>query len=85
MRYTSVRKSLNLLSFTVNEGGLPVLAEGHLFENAPHQKPKQRTGFIGLSIEQHREALSAAFGDKPIRGFEKYAASHDDCLRGNRV
>ena len=23
-----------------------------------------------LSIEQHREALSAAFGDKPIRGFE---------------
>ena len=23
-----------------------------------------------LSVEQHREALSAAFGDKPIRGFE---------------
>ena len=42
----------------------------HIRENAPHQKPKQRTGFMELSIEQHREALSAAFGDKPIRGFE---------------
>ena len=38
-----------------------------------------------LSIEQHREALSAAFGDKPIRGFENMLQSHDDCLRGNRV
>lgn len=25
---------------------------------------------MDLSVEQHREALSAAFGDKPIRGFE---------------
>lgn len=63
-------KEFKPFAFTVNEGGLPVLAEGHLFENAPHQKPKQRTGFMELSIEQHREALSAAFGDKPIRGFE---------------
>lgn len=63
-------KEFKPFAFTVNEGGLPVLAEGHLFENAPHQKPKQRTGFMELSVEQHREAPSAAFGDKPIRGFE---------------
>ena len=25
---------------------------------------------MDLSIEQHREALAAAFGDKPIKGFE---------------
>ena len=25
---------------------------------------------MDLTIEQHREALSAAFGDKPIRGFD---------------
>ena len=25
---------------------------------------------MDLSIEQHREALSAAFGDRPIKGFE---------------
>ena len=33
-------------------------------------KPKVRTGYMDISIEQHREALSAAFADKPIRGFE---------------
>ena len=25
---------------------------------------------MNLSVEQHREALSIAFGDKPIKGFE---------------
>ena len=35
-----------------------------------HPRPKARTSFTDLSIEQHREALSAAFGDKPIKGFE---------------
>ncbi len=33
-------------------------------------RPKARSSFMDLSIEQHREALSAAFGDRPIKGFE---------------
>ena len=33
-------------------------------------KQKSRMSFMDLSIEQHREALSVAFGDKPIKGFE---------------
>ena len=63
-------KEFKPFAFTVNEDGLPVIAEGYLSEEVPNQKPKQRTGFMDLTIEQHREALSAAFGDKPIRGFE---------------
>lgn len=63
-------KEFKPFAFTVNEEGLPVIAEGHLFEDTPNQKPKQRTGFMDLTVEQHREALSAAFGNKPIRGFE---------------
>lgn len=63
-------KEFKPFAFTVNEGGLPVVAEDHPLCEAPRQKPKQRTGFMELSVEQHREALSAAFGDKPIRGFE---------------
>ncbi len=63
-------KEFKPFAFTVNEGGLPVIAEDHPLGDIPRQKPKQRAGFMELSIEQHREALSAAFGDKPIRGFE---------------
>jgi len=63
-------KEFKPFAFTVDEGGLPVMAENHSFCEAPRQKLKQRTGFMDLTIEQHREALSAAFGDKPIRGFE---------------
>ncbi len=63
-------KEFKPFAFTVNESGLPVIAEDHPFYENPKQKPKQRTGFMDLTIEQHREALSAAFGDKPIRGFE---------------
>ncbi|MEJ8749195.1 AAA family ATPase [Phocaeicola sp. ICN-14070] len=63
-------KEFNPFAFTVNESGLPVLAEGHLSDSLPCAKPKQRTGFMDLTVEQHREALSSAFGDKPIRGFE---------------
>lgn len=63
-------KEFKPFAFTVDEGGLPVMAVDHSFCEAPRQKLKQRTGFMDLTIEQHREALSAAFGDKPIRGFE---------------
>lgn len=63
-------KEFKPFAFTVNESGLPVLAEGRLSDSLPCAKPKQRTGFMDLTVEQHREALSSAFGDKPIRGFE---------------
>lgn len=63
-------KEFKPFAFTVDEGGLPVMAEEHSLCEAPRQKLKQRAGFMELTIEQHREALSAAFGNKPIRGFE---------------
>lgn len=61
-------KEFKPFAFTVDDNGLPVIAEGHTFGDTP--KPKQRTSFTELTIEQHREALSAAFDGKPIRGFE---------------
>lgn len=63
-------KEFKPFAFTVDEGGLPVMAEEYSLCEAPRQKLKQRAGFMELTIEQHREALSAAFGNKPIRGFE---------------
>ena len=65
-------KEFKPFAFTVNGDGLPVIAEGHLSEENPNRKTKQkqRAGFMDLTVEQHREALSAAFGDRPIRGFE---------------
>ena len=61
-------KEFKPFAFTVDENGLPVISEGHSFDGTP--KSKGRTGFTELSVEQHREALSSAFGDKPIKGFE---------------
>ena len=66
-------KEFKPFAFTINETGLPVIAEGHSFGETP--KPKARTSFTELSIEQHREALSAAFGEKPIRGFDNLLQS----------
>ena len=66
-------KEFKPFAFTINETGLPVIAEVHSFGEPP--KPKARTGFTELSIEQHREALSAAFGGKPIRGFDNLLQS----------
>ena len=42
---------------------------------ASPRSPRQERGFTELSIEQHREALSAAFGEKPIRGFDNLLQS----------
>lgn len=66
-------KEFKPFAFAIDETGLPVIAEGHTFCESP--KPKARTGFTELSIEQHREALSAAFGEKPIRGFDNLLQS----------
>lgn len=63
-------KEFKPFAFTVDEGGLPVMAENHSFDGNASERPKNRTGFMNLSVEQHREALSIAFGDKPIKGFE---------------
>ena len=57
-------KEFRPFAFTIDEAGLPVIAEGH--SACEHPKPRQRTSFTDLSIE----ALAAAFGDKPIKGFE---------------
>lgn len=61
-------KEFKPFAFTVDDNGLPVIAEHHSFNGDIKQKP--RMSFMDLSIEQHREALSFAFGDKPIKGFE---------------
>lgn len=63
-------KEFKPFAFTVDEGGLPVMAENHSFDGNASERSKNRTGFMNLSVEQHREALSIAFGDKPIKGFE---------------
>ena len=61
-------KEFKPFAFTIDEAGLPIIAESHAVSE--HPRPKARTSFTDLSIEQHREALAAAFGDKPIKGFE---------------
>lgn len=63
-------KEFKPFAFTVDEGGLPVMAENHSFDGNASERSKNRTGFMNLSVEQHWEALSIAFGDKPIKGFE---------------
>ena len=63
-------KEFKPFAFTVDEGGLPVMAENHSFDGNASERSKNWTGFMNLSVEQHREALSIAFGDKPIKGFE---------------
>ena len=61
-------KEFKPFAFTVDDNGLPVMAENHSFNG--EIKHKSRMSFMDLSIQQHREALAAAFGDKPIKGFE---------------
>ena len=68
-------KEFKPFAFTVDEGGLPVMAENHSFDGNASERSKNRTGFMNLSVEQHREALSIAFGDKPIKGFENVLQS----------
>lgn len=63
-------KEFKPFAFTVDDGGLPIMAENHSFDGSATERTKARTGFMNLSVEQHREALSTAFGDKPIKGFE---------------
>ena len=75
-------KEFKPFAFTINETGLPVIAEVHSFGEPP--KPKARTGFTELSIEQHREALCRIRG-KAHPGIRQPAAEPDGLLRGNRI
>ena len=61
-------KEFQPFAFTIDDNGLPILAECSTLLEKP--KPRQRSSYTELSIEQHREALSTAFNDKPIKGFE---------------
>lgn len=61
-------KEFKPFAFAVDDNGLPVIAENHSFDSSV--KPRTQTGYMDIPAKQHREALSAAFGDKPIKGFE---------------
>lgn len=78
-------KEFKPFAFTVDDGGLPVMAENHSFDGNTSERSKNRAGFMNLSVEQHREALSAAFGGQAHQRVRERVAGDDDGLRGNRV
>lgn len=61
-------KEFKPFAFKVNNEGLPEITESVPVEEEKNH-PSRMT-FKDLSIEQHREALSAVFGDAPIKGFD---------------
>lgn len=61
-------------AFKVGDDGLPVLTEDYSI-NDNDGRSKRRMGFRDLTMEQHRTALSLAFGEKPIRGFENVVSA----------
>lgn len=62
-------KEFQPFAFKVNDDSLPELTEDYELSEVD-SKPKRRMSFRDLTEEQHRAALSIAFDDKPIRGFE---------------
>lgn len=66
-------KEFKPFAFRVNEEGLPELVAGYDLKEKAERAA--RMTFKDLTIEQHREALSAAFGDNPIKGFENVIQS----------
>ncbi len=60
-------KEFRPFAFTVNEQGLPVLANNSIGED----KQKGRFTFQSLTLEQHHEALALAFQEHPIKGYQK--------------
>lgn len=61
-------KEFKPFAFKVNEDGLPEVTEV-IQEDVAKSHPARMT-FKDLSVEQHREALAAVFGDAPIKGFD---------------
>ncbi|MDO4171364.1 MAG: AAA family ATPase [Prevotellaceae bacterium] len=63
-------KEFKPFAFTVNGDGLPEIVENAPRPETDDRQPSRFT-FQDLTSEQHNEALTAAFKDKPIRGFNK--------------
>ena len=62
-------KEFKPFAFTVNEEGLPEIVE-HTPEKEEGDKQPSRFTYQDLTSEQHNEALTAAFKEKPIKGFD---------------
>lgn len=67
-------KEFQPFAFCVNNDGLPELTKDYELDEKD-AKPKRRLNYRDLSIEQHRSALSLAFNDKPIRGYENVVSA----------
>jgi hypothetical protein len=63
-------KEFKPFAFTVNEEGLPEIVE-HTPEKENVDKQPSRFTYQDLTSEQHNEALTAAFKEKPIKGFDR--------------
>ena len=63
-------KEFKPFAFTVNEDGLPEIVE-HTPEKEEGDKQPSRFTYQDLTSEQHNEALTAAFKEKPIKGFDR--------------
>ena len=63
-------KEFKPFAFTVNEEGLPEIVE-HTLEKEEGDKQPSRFTYQDLTSEQHNEALTAAFKEKPIKGFDR--------------
>lgn len=61
-------KDFKPFAFKVNESGLPEIVESISTEKEDARP--QRMTFKDLDIDKHREALSIAFGNAPIKGFD---------------
>lgn len=61
-------KEFKPFAFTVSEDGLPEVVNAYQPNGSGEKSPRMR--FADITMEQHREALSSAFNEKPIKGFE---------------
>lgn len=66
-------KEFEPFAFKVNDEGLPELVGDYDFDNS--QKSNRRFSYRDLPVEQHKTALSLAFNDKPIRGYENVVSA----------
>lgn len=67
-------KEFKPFAFSVNDEGLPELVKEYS-SNIEVNKSRRRMVFMDLTIEQHRVALSLAFHERPIRGFENVVSA----------
>ena len=67
-------KEFQPFAFNINDEGLPeLLGEYEFDENG--DKTNRRFGYRDLTIEQHKSALSLAFNEQPIRGYENVVSA----------